>query len=98
MYIEPLPVPVDPEVIVNQLASLTPDHPHPAPSVTTTRTLWLAASILTLLELSDELHEIPVWLIVNTWPLTEIVPVRGAELGFEKTPKRTVPVPAGPMM
>ena len=90
--VEPVPVPLAPDVTVIHVTVLIAVHAHPAALVTfSTGPLPPAASIEALVGLTVY-EQLPAWVMVTVWPPTVSVPVRAAPL-FAATRKVTVPLP-----
>lgn len=89
-----LPVPLVLPLRVIQLTLLYEFHAHPAPVVTVTEPVSPSAAADCEVGLRAYEHETAAaWSIVNVWPATVIVPVRGLVALLPETLNVTVPPP-----
>ena len=91
----PLPLPLAPEVMVNQASLLVAVHVQPV-AVVTLALLELAAAA-GFSEVGDTVNEqgagAPAWVTAIVWPAMVSVPVRGDVAVFAAIEKATVPLP-----
>ena len=89
----PLPKPLAPAVIVNQLALLVAVHPQPACAVTDSAVLPPPGVADTVTGFTVKLHAAPGCVKVTICPATVTVPMRSSAVGLAAAVTLTVPSP-----
>jgi hypothetical protein len=89
----PLPMPLEPAVIVSQEALLVAVQLQPGVLVTVAAPDPAAAAGLSEVGATLNVHGAAPWFTVTVWPATVRVPVRGSVAAFAAMVKATVPLP-----